>query len=128
MKITKTSDTFVSESALFKHLQNMEENTWTERTVYITSDSLSGSSSTPTLSGAAIKTGIENLGPSESGFVIFRRDEYVEVVEPPMQIPMDAIMQDQDILMLEDIFQEKPTVGVVSVSYTHLTLPTIYSV
>ena len=113
MKITKTSDTFVSESALFKHLQNMEENTWTERTVYITSDSLSGSSSTPTLSGAAIKTVIENLGPSESGFVIFRRDEYVEVVEPPMQIPMDAIMQDQDILMLEDIFQEKPTVGVV---------------
>ena len=30
-----------------------------------------------------------------------------------MPIPMDAIMQDQDILMLEDIFQEKPTVGVV---------------
>ena len=40
MKITKTSDTFVNESALFKHLQNMEENTWTERTVYITSLSL----------------------------------------------------------------------------------------
>ena len=50
MKITKTSDTFVNESALFKHLQNMEENTWTERTVYITSDSLSGSSSMKELS------------------------------------------------------------------------------
>ena len=53
------------------------------------------------------------MGISATGLVLFRREEEVEVIEPPVPVPMDAILEDQDLLLLEDIFDDPPIVGVI---------------
>ena len=113
MEISQTKDIRLSRSALFGHLSAREDDSWTERTVYITSESLQGKSATSVLSGPAIEAVIKHVGTSDTGLVLFRREEEVEVVEPPVPVPMDAILEDQDLLLLEDIFDDAPTVGVV---------------
>ncbi len=113
MEISQTKDIRLSRSALFGHLSAREDDSWTERTVYITSESLQGKSATPVLSGPAIEAVIKHVGTSDTGLVLFRREEEVEVVEPPVPVPMDAILEDQDLLLLEDIFDDAPTVGVI---------------
>jgi peptide chain release factor subunit 1 len=47
--------------------------------------------------------------------VLFRRDEELTVIEPPLPFSMDAITQDQDTLLLEDIFDVPKTIAVVLV-------------
>ena len=113
MDISQTIDRRLSRSALFGHLSAKEGESWTERTVYITSESLRGKSSTPVLSGPVIEAIIKHVGISATGLVLFRREEEVEVIEPPVPVPMDAILEDQDLLLLEDIFDDPPTVGVI---------------
>ena len=107
MEISQTKDIRLSRSALFRHLSAREDDSWTERTVYITSESLQGKSATPVLSGPAIEAVIKHVGTSDTGLVLFRREEEGEVVEPPVPVPMDAILEDQDLLLLEDIFDDE---------------------
>jgi len=47
--------------------------------------------------------------------VLFRREEELTVIEPPLPFTMDAIMQDQDTLLLEDVFEVPKTVAVILV-------------
>ena len=93
MDISQTIDRRLSRSALFGHLSAKGDDSWTERTVYVTSESLQGKSSTPVLSGPVIEAIIKHVGISATGLVLFRREEEVEVIEPPVPVPMDAILE-----------------------------------
>ena len=75
MEISQIRDRRLSRSALFGHLSAREDDSWTERTVYITSESLQGKSATPVLSGPAIEAVIKHVGISATGLVLFRREE-----------------------------------------------------
>ena len=88
MDISQTIDRRLSRSALFGHLSAQGDDSWTERTVYVTSESLQGKSSTPVLSGPVIEAIIKHVGISATGLVLFRREEEVEVIEPPGRNPL----------------------------------------
>ena len=113
MEITQTGDRYLYRSSLFSHLEKMESESWTDKTVYVTPTSITEDSATALLAGPAFVPLIRHLGKSENGYVIFRREANFEVVEPPLPIPMDAIMEGQDVLLLEDIFLEPHTIAVL---------------
>lgn len=113
MNILQTSDRRLTRSELLRYLSRKEEESWTERTVYIKPTSFSEGSPAVLLSGTAITTALGHVGSSQTGFILIRRDEEIEVIEPPIPIPMDAIMENQDLLLLEEMFDDLPKVGVI---------------
>ena len=115
MQIVQTTDNWLSKEAVFKHLSELAENTYTDRTVYLAANFKESKSVTPKIAGPVIEAVINEVGSNDTGMVIFRRDEELTVIEPPLPFTMDAIMQDQDTLLLEDIFDVPKTVAVVLV-------------
>ena len=65
------------------------------------------------MAGRVIQAVVNEIGHSETGLVLFRRDDEVEVVEPPIPLTMDAIAEGQDTFMLEDLFNDPVVIGVV---------------
>jgi len=115
MQIVQISDNWLSKEAVFKHLNELAENTYTDRTVYLAANFKESKSVTPQIAGPVIEAVINEVGSNDTGMVLFRRDEELTVIEPPLPFSMDAIMQDQDTLLLEDIFDVPKTVAVVLV-------------
>lgn len=113
MEVVQTGDRYLYKASLFSHLEKIESESWTDKTVYITPSSLAEDSATALLAGPAFVPLIRHLGKSENGYVIFRREADFEVIEPPFSIPMDAIMEGQDTFLLEDIFLEPHTSAVL---------------
>ena len=113
MNILQTSDRRLTRSELLRYLSQKEDESWTERTVYIKPESFSGGSPASLLSGTAVTTVLRHIKSSQTGFILIRRDDEIEVIEPPMPVPMDAIMENQDLLLLEEMFDYLPKVGVI---------------
>ena len=115
MQIVQTSDNWLSRESIFKHLDELAENTYTDRTVYLAANFRENNSVTPKIAGPVIEAVVNEVGSSDTGMVLFRREEELTVIEPPLPFTMDAIMQDQDTLLLEDVFEVPKTVAVILV-------------
>jgi len=113
IELTQIDDRYLYKDVLFSHLERMDSESWTDKTVYLTSGSVAEDSATSLLAGPAFTPLLSQLGQSENGYVVFRREANFEVVEPCFPIPMDAIMEGQDALLLEDIFLESRTIAVI---------------
>ena len=100
IELTQIDDRYLYKDVLFSHLERMDSESWTDKTVYLTSGSVAGDSATSLLAGPAFTPLLSQLGQSENGYVVFRREANFEVVEPCFPIPMDAIMEGQDALLL----------------------------
>jgi hypothetical protein len=51
MQIVQTSDNWLSKEAVFKHLSELAENTYTDRTVYLAANFKESNSVTPKIAG-----------------------------------------------------------------------------
>ena len=115
MKVVKQNQRMLTKESLFRKLEASSKDLYTDRTVYITAESLSESRVTSQMAGPVIKAVVEEVEHSETGLVLFRRDDEVEVIEPPIPLSMDAIAEGQDIFMLEDLFSDPIVIGVILV-------------
>ena len=113
MKVVKQNQSILTQQSLFRKLEASSNDLYTDRTVYISPESLSENRVTSQMAGPVIKAVVEEIGHSETGLVLFRRDDEVEVVEPPIPLTMDAIAEGQDTFMLEDLFSDPVVIGVV---------------
>ena len=71
MEVVQTGDRYLYKASLFSHLEKIESESWTDKTVYITPSSLTEDSATAVLAGPAFVPLIRYLGKSENGNVIF---------------------------------------------------------
>ena len=68
-------------------------------------DKNASKSITPKISGPVIEKLVEELDESMTGYMIIRRDTDVSVIVPPFPFSMDAIIEGDDTIMLEDMFE-----------------------
>ena len=113
MKVVKQNQRMLTKKSLFRKLESSSNDLYTDRTVYITPKSLAENRVTAQMAGPVIQAVVEEIKYSETGLVLFRRDDEVEVVEPPIPLGMDAIAEGQDTFMLEDLFKDPVMIGVV---------------
>ena len=115
--LEKVSERWVTRSALYKHLEDTEFCDDVDRTIYLTPSATVDINKAPpvALSGGSIRTILNYLGHSETGYVLFRKADHIEVVTPPLIMNMDAMVEGFDSYMLKDIFDDKSYVGVVLV-------------
>ena len=113
MKVEKKSQRIFTRDSLIKKLGDSSRNLYTDRTVYITHKSLSEKGVTAQMAGPVIAAVVDEVKHSETGLVLFRRDDEVEVIEPPIPLSMDAIAEGQDIFLLKDLLSDPIVIGVV---------------
>jgi|TARA_B100001750_G_scaffold127075_1_gene100801 hypothetical protein len=113
MKVVKQNQSILTQQSLFRKLEASSNDLYTDRTVYISPKSLAENRVTSQMAGPVIQAVVNEIGHSETGLVLFRRDDEVEVVEPPIPLTMDAIAEGQDTFMLEDLFNDPVVIGVV---------------
>lgn len=115
--LEKVSERWVSRSLLYKYLEDTELCDDVDRTIYLTPSATRDITKSPavSLSGETIRTVLDHLGHSETGYVLFRKADQIEVVNPPLKVNMDAMVEGFDPYMLKDIFDDQPYVGVVLV-------------
>ena len=75
MQIVQISDNWLSKEAVFKHLNELAENTYTDRTVYLAANFKESKSVTPQIAGPVIEAVINEVGSNDTGMGLFRRDE-----------------------------------------------------
>jgi len=114
IQIIKQSEIFINPTDLMKFIHEMSEQFYTEKTVYLAPVEKNASRSiTAKISGPVIEKLVEQLDESNTGYMIIRRDMDVSVIIPPFPFSMDAIIEGDDTIMLEDMFDSSFEVGVI---------------
>ncbi len=114
IQIIKQSEIFLNPTDLMKFIREMSEQFYTEKTVYLAPVEKNASRSiTAKISGPVIEKLVEQLDESNTGYMIIRRDMDVSVIIPPFPFSMDAIIEGDDTIMLEDMFDSSFEVGVI---------------
>jgi len=114
IQIIKQSEIFINPTDLMKFIHEMSEQVYTEKTVYLAPVEKNASRSiTAKISGPVIEKLVEQLDDSNTGYMIIRRDMDVSVIIPPFPFSMDAIIEGDDTIMLEDMFDSSFEVGVI---------------
>ena len=114
IQLIKESEIFINPTDLMKYIYEMSEKFYTEKTVYLSPvEKNEAKSITPKISGPVIEKLVQELGESNTGYMIIRRDTEISVIIPPFPFSMDAIIEGDDTIMLEDMFDSSFEVGVV---------------
>ena len=114
IQIIKQSEIFINPTDLMKFIHEMSEQFYTEKTVYLAPvEKNAPRSITAKISGPVIEKLVEQLDESNTGYMIIRRDTDVSVIIPPFPFSMDAIIEGDDTIMLEDMFDSSFEVGVI---------------
>ena len=114
IQIIKQSEIFINPTDLMKFIHEMSEQVYTEKTVYLAPvEKNAPRSITAKISGPVIEKLVEQLDESNTGYMIIRRDTDVSVIIPPFPFSMDAIIEGDDTIMLEDMFDSSFEVGVI---------------
>ena len=116
-KLEKLSERWMTRSVLYKHLDDSEFGNNVDRTIYLTPLATMdiNKASPVALSGESVNAIVDYLGYSETGYVLFRNSDHIEVVTPRLKMNMDAMVEGFDFYMLKDVFDDQPYVGVVLV-------------
>ena len=114
IQIIKQSEIFINPTDLMKFIHEMSEQFYTEKTVYLAPvEKNAPRSITAKISGPVIEKLVEQLDESNTGYMIIRRDTDVSVIIPPFPFSMDAIIEGDYTIMLEDMFDSSFEVGVI---------------
>ena len=113
IQIIKQSEIFINPTDLMKFIHEMSEQFYTENGLFRPVEKNASRSITAKISGPVIEKLVEQLDESNTGYMIIRRDMDVSVIIPPFPFSMDAIIEGDDTIMLEDIFDSSFEVGVI---------------
>ena len=92
IQLIKESEIFINPTDLMKYIYEMSEKFYTEKTVYLSPvEKNEAKSITPKISGPVIEKLVQELGESNTGYMIIRRDTEISVIIPPFPFSMDAI-------------------------------------